>query len=169
MKTLKALAARSPYTTLYLGLATVLCFASMLLPTPDVAAGSAEFKDSAAAMLDVVKSLTTLISALTTALCAGAAAGAVKGKDWSATWSRIEGGLVIVVLLCGAVSYYGMYLSWIAVLEMVGAGAFGLDSPRLSTAIAVQYYAVLVGYLILGLVFCRLMEGRRLESPPKSG
>ena len=158
---------RIPYWVFYLALAGVLFLLSRWLPNPDVMTAPADLKDSTAAMFDAVKSITTLVSALTTTLCAGAAAIAVKGREWSTGWNRIDGVLILGVLLCGAVSYYGLYLSSIAILEMVGAGVFGLDSPRLSSAITLQYYAVLIGYFILGLVFCRLMEGRRADVPTK--
>lgn len=158
---------RMPYWAIYFALAAILFVLSLMLPDPDVMPATAELKDSATAMLDAVKSITTLISALTTTLCAGAATVAVKGKEWSVAWNRFDGALIICVLLCGAVSYYGLYLSSIAILEMVEAGVFGINSPRLSNAITIQYYAVIIGYLVLGFVFCRLMEGRHPEALPR--
>jgi hypothetical protein len=161
---LSALLKRPPYWAVYLGLSALLFGLSCFLPVPEAMPAGSALKDPAAAMLDAVKSITTLVSALTTTLCAAAAAVSIKGKDWSTVWSRMDGLLVIGVLLSGAVSYYGLYLSGIAILEMVGAGMFGLESPRLSSAIAIQYYGLLTGYFLLGLVFARLMEGRRSDT-----
>ena len=74
---------------------------------------------------------------------------------------------VVVRLLPVIVNVEPMQTDVVLMLEMVGAGVFGLESPRLSSAITLQYYAVLIGYFILGLVFCRLMEGRRADVPTK--
>ncbi|MBK8630135.1 MAG: hypothetical protein IPN84_07980 [Sphingomonadales bacterium] len=149
---------RIPNWAIYVGLAATLYAMSLFLPDPDVLGSLAELKDPAGAMLDAVKSISTLVSALNTTLCAGAAAFSIKGKEWSSHWNRAFEIIILCVFLCGAVTYYALYLSSIAVLELVASGSFGLSSPRLLIAIEIQYYGQIVGFFLLGLVFCLMMD-----------
>lgn len=106
------------------------------------------------------------VAAFTGGVFAGAAALAVGGAEWSRAWGRVESMLTIACLLCGALGYWGMLVAQAALQEMAAAGALSLDAPRLRYGLALQYYSTLVGVVCLGLLFVRMIDGRR--SDPKS-
>jgi len=151
---------RIPYWAIYL-LGTGAFYAYSLLHganTPVVA--TLKLSDPAKATMDLLLELSKMATTLDTALYAGAATLAIKGKDWSTTWTRFDGVLITLTLLAGAVSYYGVYLGHVASLDMLQASYINPIAPRLQFAIGLQYHGTLVGLFLLGLVFVRMLEYR---------
>ncbi len=151
---------RTPYWLIYMALVAILFGLSFFIPVDTAIPIKNQLADPAKASLDFLLEMTKLITTLNTALLGAAGAITVKGKEWSASWNRADGILVVVALICAAISYYGTYLGYIAVLEMVYNGTIYPFSVRLRWATALQYYGTLAGVFFLGLIFTRMLEGR---------
>jgi hypothetical protein len=93
-------------------------------------------------------------------MLAAASALAIRGHDWSSRWEKLDGFFVILSYLAGATSYYGIYIAYVAMLEMIDQKVLGAMNPRLQTGLAIQFYGTIVGFLLLGLVFARMLEQR---------
>jgi hypothetical protein len=148
-----------PYTWIYIIAVALLFGASFFIPESNFVVPEVQISDRAKATIDYLFEMGKIVAALNTAVFSAAAALTVKGKDWSAKWGRLEGILVVVALVCGAWSYYGIYLGHIAALGMVYAGTINPFESRLSIAFSIQYYGTLIGIFLLGLVFARMLEG----------
>lgn len=157
-----------PYWVVYCALVATVFFISIFLPEGGFAA-DLKLVDPAKASFDIVAELNKSIGTLATTMLAASVALVVKGKDWSLHWSRLDGCLLIVVFVAGAVAHYGIYVANVASLEMVATGVVDPLATRLQVAIAFQYYALLGGMFVLGLVFCRMLETRRTEATPAAG
>lgn len=145
------------YTTLALGLVAV----SYWLPDSRDPGSVTLVTDRASSAISTINGVVALAVTLNTTMLAAAAAVAVKGREWSSVWTRLDGLIIVFVFLAGSVSYYGAYLANIALLEMIqGGGVSGL-APRLQRGFGLQYYGTFFGFLLLGLTFCRMLEGRR--------
>lgn len=156
---------RIPYSPIYLALVIGLTAISYLWPSPEAVPASSELGNPATATIDIVKSMITLATTLNTTMLAAAGALVVKGKDWTERWTRIDGVILLCTFVAGALSYYGVYAAYVALLEMVDAGVIGAMAPRLQTGLATQYYATLGGFVLLGLAFTRMLEGRIANTP----
>lgn len=152
-----------PYWVLYVALVVILLVGVILLPDNPMVPVSSEIKDAGATTITVVNSMIGLMSTLNTTMLAAAAALAVKGRDWSDVWSRADGSILLCTFVAGSVSYYGVYTAYVALLEMVDIGYMSGLAPHLQRGLSTQYYATLAGYVLLGLVFTRMLEGRRLS------
>ncbi|MBC5781528.1 hypothetical protein H8N03_01145 [Ramlibacter sp. USB13] len=129
--------------------------------TPDI-----KLADPGKSTLDYLGEMIKLATSLNTAMFGAAAALAIKGREWSARWGALESGLVVAAFVAGAIAYYGIYLSQVTILEMVQVGAISLERSRLKVALAIQYYAVLVGVFLLGFLFVLLLGERTGPKPP---
>jgi hypothetical protein len=149
---------------LFTGLYLLLCTAAFLginfLPFSIATVAPIEIHDFGKATLDLLTERNKLASTIITGTFSVAIALAVKGKDWSSAWGLFEGILVVLILVCGAAAYYGVLLSYTAQIEMVAAGAIGVQGGNLGTAWTIQYYCVLISVFLLGLLFTRLLEHR---------
>jgi hypothetical protein len=151
---------RLPYWSIYVSAVILVYVASLFVPTDNVVPVSNKFVDPAKATMDVILAMVQLITALDTALLGAAGAMAVKGKEWSPRWNRLDGLLVLFVFICGAASYYGIYLGHVAVLSTVFQGTINPFEARFQWALGLQYYGLLLGVFLLGLVFARMLDGR---------
>ena len=155
------LSGRPPYWLVYCLLIVVAAILmTALWPHSETVPVSGSLEKPAETTIELVQSLIALATTLNTTMFAAAAALAIKGKDWTPTWSRFDGIVLLLAFVCGAVSYYGVYAAYAAMLEMVDQGVIGGMSPELQTALAAQYYGTLGGFVLLGLVFTRMLEGR---------
>lgn len=149
-----------PYWLIYLACIGAFFLLSLTLRLDDVIPVSQEVKDPAQSSINFLLEMSKVISGLNTAATGAAAAICVKGKDWSTRWSSFDGVAAMLVFVAAAVSTYGIYLSHMAVFNMVKDGAFFALETGLQTALRLQYYGTLSAIFLLGLVFTRLLEGR---------
>ena len=157
------------YQVVYIGALATLWIATLFIH-PSSLGGDVTIADKGKATLDYLTELSKLAVSLNTALFAACGALAVKGGDWSERWTDWDGYCIVVALVCGAGSYYGTYLAYTAIVEMVFAGVVDPLSPRLSSALQIQYYGVLAGVFLVGLVFCRMLAARKAkDASPTSG
>jgi len=147
------------YVGLYLLLIAVLTIGSLLIPegaiSPDLVFAP---EGRAKIALDVLLDLQQFVGTLNTGLFAACGVLAFKNREMVASWGRIERLSMVGALIAGAVSYFGLYLSRIAVLEMVAVGVIDPISRRLQFALALQYYGFLVGVVLLGLIFVKGLD-----------
>jgi hypothetical protein len=148
----------------YLALVGLLVAASFFVPRDHVFMPGTAIADPGKATLDLFDGLIKLIASLNTALLAAAGAIAVKGKDWSARWGLTDAALIILVFVCSATSYYGIYLCYVRLLSMVGSGRINPLELQMTWAIRLAYWGVILGVSLLGLVFTRMLTNP--TSPP---
>jgi hypothetical protein len=149
---------RLPYWMIYGGVVFLIYIASFFIPADYAVPASLKFTDPAKATLDLVLAIVQLITALDTALLAAAGAITVKRKEWSTRWNYVDGLLVLVVFICGAVSYYGIYLGHVALLSTAAKGVINPFETRFQWALRLEYYGLLLGVFLLGLVIARMLE-----------
>lgn len=149
------------YSMVYIGTTGVIFLVSFFLPDMKGATADVRLTDPAKATLDYITEMAKLVGSLNTALFAACGALAIKGRDWSAHWTDADGYMIILALVAGSTCYYGTYLAQTAIIEMVYHGAIDPFSVRLSTALGMQYYALLLGVFLVGLVFARMLAARR--------
>jgi hypothetical protein len=147
----------------YVGLIAFLYIGSCFLPE-NAASMPAPLKveNPAATTLDYLKSIVQMATALNTAILAGTGAIAIKGKDWSATWAKADVVLLVLVLAGVTVSYYGIYMGHVETLSMVSLGYFNPDTVRMQLSLGLEYYGILFSVGVLGLVFTRMLVGRKV-------
>ncbi len=148
------------YQVAYVVALAALWIASNFIPVTPFS-GAVKITDVGKSTLDYLTEISKLAVSLNTALFAACGAMAVKGSDWSERWRTQDGYCIVLALVCGASSYYGTYLAYTAMTEMVYAGAIDPFSTRLSWAMRIQYYGVLAGVFLVGLVFCRMLAARK--------
>jgi hypothetical protein len=153
----------------YLLIIALLYAASFFLPEDTSMAAILKIADPAATTLDYFKEVVQLATALNTALLAAAASIAIKGQDWSTTWGKTDAVLLILVFIGVCVSYYGIYLGHIETLSMVLLGYFNPFAIRMQLSLKLEYYGLLFGVVILGLLFARMLAGRKDGTPVTSG
>jgi hypothetical protein len=146
------------FSDIYIVLALALYAASLLLPDSTVPTDAITVKDGGKATLDYLLEMTKLAVALNSAMFSAAGALAVKGREWSRRWGTWESACVVIALLCGAASYYGVYKAYVSTLSMVYAGAISPFEQNLQVALSLQYYGILLGVFLIGFIFTRLLE-----------
>lgn len=139
---------------------------SFLIPAENVFEPGAVLKDNGKAVLDEFDSVIKLVTGLDSLLLAAAAAITVKGRDWSPRWTSIDSVLILLTFMAAAVSYYGVYLCEIRLLSMAQAGGILATETLLLWAVRLQHWGIIVGVSLLGIVFCRMLEGRTSETTP---
>lgn len=149
------------FVVLYVGAVVALLIASLLLPDMKGATADVKFTDPAKATLDYLTEMGKLAGTLNAALFAACGALAIKSRDWSSHWRDADGYMIVVALLAGATSYYGTYLSQTAIVEMAFQGVIDPLSRRLASALSIQYYGLLFGVFLVGLVFTRMLAARK--------
>lgn len=149
------------YIPAYIAAVVAFFLLTFLIPENGGIDATKTLIDSAKATLDYLTELAKLIGTLNTALFGACGALAIKGKDWSTRWEHVDGYLIVVSLVAGAVSYYGAYLMHTVILEMVYHGTVDPFSTRLVWALNLQYYATLLGIFLVGLVFVRMLAARK--------
>lgn len=154
-----------PYWLLYIIAVVVLSGASYFINQDLGASISIQIDKPSEAFLDVVKSMITLITTLNTTMMAGATALVVRGHDWTDRWTKVDGGCLLISYLAGATSYYGVYVAYVALLELIDQKVLSATSPRLLGGLTIQFYGTIIGFLFLGFVFARMLEGRRPKLP----
>jgi len=154
------MAERVPYWIIYSAVVALIYIASLFIPFGHAVPITQKLADPSKATLDVLVSITQLISALDAALLGAAATLTVKGRDWSTRWARVDGVLVLFVFICGATSYYGTYLGYVAILGMLAQGMVNPFEVRVQWSLMIQYDGLVLGVFLLGLVFARMLEGR---------
>lgn len=126
---------------------------------------------SVAMLQEVMK----LVLSLSTAMLGAAGALVVKGREWSRGWTKLESLLMIAVFLCGAVSFFGVYLCHIAILTMVSSGSIYTLEANLLSGLRFQYLGLIGGAFLLGLVFSLMLDRVRtqpeasVDEPPARG
>lgn len=157
--------AKHQHVTVYLLLILLIYCGSLFLPDPEFAgdiAFKAEDGGRAKVILDTLMNIATFFTTLNSTLFAACGALIVRGHEWvGREWGWIDKYAFVVILVAGATSYYGLYLSHVAILEMVAHGVIDPFSSQLQTGQQVQYYAFLIGSILLGLVIVRLVDGKR--------
>lgn len=151
---------RVRYSGIYILVTAVLYIGSFYLPEGKSIVPEIEVLDRAKATIDALSEMNKIVVALNSAMFGAAAALAVKGATWSTKWGRLEGILVVIALICGAASYYGIYIGQVAELGMIYAGTINPFEARLSAGLTIEYYGTLLGLFLLGLVFARMLEER---------
>lgn len=150
-----------PYWLIFLLLVALLYAASLLIPdglfSPVHSFGPGE---AAKATVDQLNLLSTLMVTLNTSLITGSLAVAVNGHVWNPRWSVMDRLAVLLVLSSGATVYYGVYMAFAVTLEMIAAGFVDPFQRRLALSLSIQYHAFMAGFLMLGIVFCRILEFR---------
>jgi len=166
-----SIARRIPLWAPYLILATGLIALSFYVPHDDVFSAGQDIADPGQATLTILQEIMKLVLTLNAAMLAAAGTLVLKGKEWSGGWSRIESVLVILVFLAGVVSYFGVYSCQVSILTMVNVGAMNPLETSLLWALRLQYFGLIAGALLLGLVFALMLDRVRLqltESEPSS-
>lgn len=156
-----------PYWLFFLLAVAAAYGLSLFIPVDEVLPASLVIAEPAKATLEAIQESSKLLVTLNTTMLAAAASLIVKGKDWSASWAKIDGYLLLFTFVCGASSYYGVYVSQIDLLSMIAGGRITPLSSRLQFAIAIQYYGLLLGLVSMGVVFARMLEGRLPSEPAK--
>lgn len=151
------------YVAIYLVLIILIYTSSLFLPQgPPSLALPIEKDAQAKAILDALNNMQTLFTTLTSTLFAACGALVVKGSEWiRRPWGQVDKYAFVLILVAGATSYYGLYLSHIATIDMVANGAVDPFSHQLQFALQIQYYGFLIGAVLLGLVIVRLMDAKR--------
>lgn len=145
---------------LYCSLLLLLTIGSFFLPEGIVRDTlTFEPKERASEALKALHELQLFVGTLTGTVFAACGALATKWKPEGARWERFDRFVLVLVLVCGVVSYYGLYLARVATLEMLSAGVLDPMALRLQTGLALQYYGFLAAAALLGLLFVRLLEG----------
>ena len=156
---------RPSFVQVYLAVALLLLVVSLFLPDDKGAVADVKVGDAGKATLDYLVEIGKFVVTLNTALFSASGALAIKGHDWSTRWSEVDGYLLVLALIAGGVSYYGAYMAHMAILEMVYSGIIDPFAARLSAALNVQYYGLLIGIFLVGLVFTRMLAGRKAPPP----
>ena len=157
---------RGGAVTLYCSLLVLLTIGSFFLPEGVVRDTlTFEPRKRASEALKAIQELQLFVGALTGTLFAACGALATKWKPEGAQWARFDRLVFVLVLVCGVVSYYGLYLARVATLEMLSAGVLDPMALRLQTGLALQYYGFLSAAALLGLLFVRLLQGPSTEVP----
>lgn len=151
-------ASQSPTGLYLLGTAVLYC-ASRFVPE-GAADGTYTLPDGVKASLDYFAEISKVVGGLATALVGGCGALVIKGREWSAHWGPYDAAAIVGALLAAAASLYGVYLGHITVLQMTIEGIFDPFQSRLGAALAIQYYGLLLGVFLLGLVFTRMLSQR---------
>lgn len=157
------------FVQVYLAVTALLLLVSFCLPGDKGAVADVKVADAGKVTLDYLMEIGKFVVTLNTALFSASGALAIKGHDWSTHWSATDGYLLVLALIAGSVSYYGAYMAHMAILEMVYSGIIDPFSARVSLALNVQYYGLLVGIFIVGLVFVRMLAGRKGPPPEPAG
>ena len=144
----------------YIVLVLFLILASLFIPSDDAFFPKHKIQDPAKAILDIIDSIVKLVLTLTTTMLGAAAALTLKGNTWTASWKKADSALIVAVFLCGAISYFGVYLCYIRTLTMVNASYFNALEGGLVWSIRLQYLGIIFGVSCLGLVFARIIDGR---------
>lgn len=158
--------AKHQYVTIYLLFIALIYCGSWFLPAPEFI-GDITLKEEngggeAKAILATLNNITTFFTTLSTALFTACGALIVRGQEWAGReWGWIDKYAFVIILVAGATSYYGLYLTHVAILEMVAHGVIDPFGNQLQIGQQVQYYAFLTGSVLLGLVIVRLVDGRR--------
>jgi hypothetical protein len=160
------LARRHAALCAYVFFSCTLYFGSFGLHGPKVVVAPFLVNDPAIASLDLVKSIIALAGSLATALFAGVAAIVLKSGDVSDSLNAFDRAMLVGALACGVLTYYGVYCAYIATLSMLAAGAFSPLANDVSTAVAIQYYGVLAGALMLGITIARIIDRRAASQKP---
>jgi hypothetical protein len=156
------------YSTAYVVVAAVLYFLSLLIPDTHVATATEKLPEAAKLSMNYLLEMTKFTGTLLTTSFGACAALAIKGREWSTRWERLDGLLIVAAFLAGASGFYGLYLGHIEVLEMIHAGVFDLFQVRLDIAMKIQYYGLLIEIFLVGLVFTRMLDQRKDAAGPKS-
>ncbi len=154
---------------LYLAAVILLVGVSLCLRAPDAFAPGPQVKDPGKSLLDVMDSAIKLLVALNTAMVTAAAALTVKGHTWSAGWGKADSLLILAVFLCGAVAYTGGYVCYMRILTMLSQAqlpSINVLEGGVLLGLRLQYGGIIAGYMCLGLVFTRMIEGRMVSAPP---
>ena len=157
--------AKHQYVTIYVLSIVLIYCGSLFLPDPEFG-GDIIFNDKsggqAKAILDTLNVIATFFTTLNTALFTACGTLIVRGHEWTGReWGCIDKYAFVVILVAGSISYYGLYLSHVAILQMVAQGVIDPFGNQLQTGRQIQYYAFLTGAVLLGLVIVRLVDGRR--------
>lgn len=148
-----------PLWILYLLIATLLVAGSFFTPRDQVFAPGLNLADPGKATFDALKDLMALVLTLTTAMLGATGALIVKGRDWVRGWTAVESFLLLIVFLCGVVSFYGVYTCQVAILSMANAASLNPLEKGLMFSLRLQYFGLIAGAFFLGLAFT-LMVGR---------
>jgi hypothetical protein len=111
--------------------------------------------------LDLIQEMSKVLTALNVAIVGAAGTLVVKGKDWSTGWTRWDGLAIVLLFVSIAVSYYGLYLTQFALVDMTLSGAISIGENQFGWGRRLQYWGTLVAVTLLGLVFVRMLESRR--------
>lgn len=144
-------------------LALTLVAASFFVPADEVFPPGQSIADPGQATLTILQEMMKLVLSLTTAMLGAAGALVVKGREWVRGWSRVESFLVIAVFLCGVVSYFGVYVCHISILTMVTYGVLNPLETSLLWSLRLQYFGLISGALLLGLVFSLMLDRVRVS------
>jgi hypothetical protein len=115
-------------------------------------------KSPADIVLDQLNLLIQFMVTLNTSLASGALLVAVKGRSWNADWGAFDMLLTVLVLCGSAAAYYGIYLVYAITLEMVSNGYLDPFQDRLQKAMSLQYHAFFGAFVLLGVLFCRIVQ-----------
>lgn len=148
----------------YTALAALLFGLSFFLPYDDVLGAGQEVSDPGRASLAILQEIMKFALSLNTAMLAGAGALILKGNDWAGGWRKLESLLIISVFLCGVVCYFGVYTCHLAILTMVSEGVLNPMERGLIWSLRLQYFGVIVGAFLLGLVFALLADRARARA-----
>ena len=161
-------ARRAPFWLLYVLLVAVLLGLTYLVPHDRSFPVINTVNDPAAAILSTLGDMIKLIVALNTAMMAAAATVTVKGREWTTKWDRLDSVLIMLSFASGAVSYFGIYLTYMRILTMTAAKASTINPLEggIVWSLRLQYCGTVAGIIFLGLVFARMLEGRRSGPAP---
>lgn len=158
---------RVPYWVIFLAIVGSLYWASMAGPEGSFS-GTKKLDDTkqAEAIVAQLNELVKFMAGLNTSLVAGALAVAINGRSWNARWGHFDAVSLMGVLCSCAAVYYGTYLVFAQTLEMMANGFIDPFQKRLEMALAIQFNGFMIGFILLGIVFCRVMEFRPNGPPP---
>jgi hypothetical protein len=144
---------------IYFALLILLYLGSMVLLPDGVIEGQIQIdsKTQAKVVLDALTDLQQFVGTLSVGLFAGCGWIVTRKRETEAIWSSVERIALVLALVAGATSYYGLYLSRILILEMLSASVIDPLARHLQVALAIQYYGFLFGAIMLGGLFVQSM------------
>jgi hypothetical protein len=148
------------YDVVYVLSIVALWLSTFLAPTGPLSA-DVKATDAGKLTLDYLSELSKLAVTLNSGLYSACALVAIKGREWSTAWTRLDGYAVVAAIVCGACSYFGTYATYTGIAEMVYVGVVDPFSARIQWGLSLQYYGFLTGVFFIGLVFCRMLESRK--------
>lgn len=147
----------------YLLLIAALISLSFYLPVSAQYDPPIDIPNPADVVLKLIDKLTTLAAGLNTALVATTVAITFKGTETSIMGSRVSAIAVMVVFVSAAISYFGIYLGYVRLIEMVSTPKWSAIDPvetEMVWAVRMQFWGIVSEAIAIGFLLIRILEDK---------